>query len=122
MTHKESQLQRNCVKWCRYAYPKNILFAIPNGGRRGKIEAGIMKAEGVLAGVADLFLMTARNGYNGLFIEMKVGYGKQTPIQKEFEKAAIDAGYRYAVCRSMDEFMETVNDYLNINELKIKQL
>ena len=31
-----------------------MLFAVPNGGGRSRIEAGIMKAEGVTAGVSDL--------------------------------------------------------------------
>lgn len=46
--HEESHLQRQCVAWFRLQYPKlaRLLFAVPNGGGRSKVEAGIMKAEG----------------------------------------------------------------------------
>jgi len=100
------------VKWFRYAYPEHTIFAIPNGGRRGKIEAGIMKAEGVLSGVADLFLMYANYEHNGLFVEVKAENGKQSEAQKDFEKRATKEGYRYVTCRSIDEFVTCVNEYL----------
>jgi hypothetical protein len=61
--HEESRLQRACVQWFRLQYPAHTLFAIPNGGKRNAREAGILKAEGVLPGVADLFLMYPNKGY-----------------------------------------------------------
>ena len=63
MKHEESHIQRNCVKWFRLAYPKlaRLLFAVPNGGKRGIREAAIMKAEGVVAGVADLLLLIPKD-------------------------------------------------------------
>src|ERR1035437_6995466 len=85
--HEESALQKTCVKWFRYAYPqfKGCLFAIPNGGKRGVIEASIMKSEGVLAGVSDLQLMIPRKEFHAFFIEMKTAKGKQSDNQKIFE-------------------------------------
>ena len=54
MKFEESHIQRACVRWFALQYPelKGILFAVPNGGGRSKIEAGILKAEGVTAGVS----------------------------------------------------------------------
>jgi hypothetical protein len=90
------------------------IFAIPNGGARGKIEAAIMKGEGVLAGVADLFVMHPNeHGMHGLFIEMKSATGRLSPMQKEFQKQARAQGYSYGECRSLDEFMMCVDSYLN---------
>lgn len=57
------------------------IFAIPNGGKRGKAAAGKLKAEGVRPGVLDLFLPLARGGYFGLFIEMKALDGRLSPEQ-----------------------------------------
>lgn len=117
MKHEESKIQQQCVNWFRYQYPQHVMFAIPNGGRRGKVEAAIMKGEGVLAGVADLFIMSPKYEkrippIHGLFIEMKTEKGKQTHTQTAFECSAIMRGYQYAICRSLDEFMKVVNEYM----------
>jgi hypothetical protein len=108
----ESKLQRHCVRWFKFQYPKETLYAIPNGGKRSPIEAKIMSGEGVMSGVLDLFLMKARNDYNGLYIEMKYGKNKLTQNQKEFIKKAEAQGYKTAVCYTFDEFMSVVNEYL----------
>ena len=57
--HIESQIQQSCVKWFRLQFPEIglLLFAVPNGGARNKREAGILKGEGVTAGVADMILI-----------------------------------------------------------------
>ncbi|MDR1504451.1 MAG: VRR-NUC domain-containing protein [Prevotella sp.] len=110
--HKESKLQRSCVLWFRLQYPEYTLFAIPNGGYRNAAEAGILKAEGTLAGVADLFLMYPNKGYAGLFIEMKYGAGKQSPAQIAFQEKAQDKGYKYVVSDSLERFILEINSYI----------
>lgn len=114
MRHQESELQRSCVKWFRYSYPqfKKLLFAVPNGGFRNVREASIMKAEGVVAGVSDLILLLPRKDHHALCIEMKTEKGRQSDNQKEFEDAVVEQGYKYIVCRSFDEFMEEIDNYI----------
>lgn len=116
MRSQESILQSECVKWFRYAYApyKKRLFAIPNGGSRNKLEAINLQKEGVLAGVGDLFLMAANHGYNGLFIEMKFGRNTQSINQMDFEKECIDAGYKYVLCYTFDEFRNAIIEYLTV--------
>jgi hypothetical protein len=111
----ESQIQEACVKWFRYQYPelKRCLFAIPNGGARTPKGGATLKKEGVLAGVADLFLSKPNQTYHGFYIEMKTPKGTQQPSQKEFEKEAIKQGYKYLVIRSFDDFEKEVKAYLN---------
>lgn len=108
MAHEESILQRQCVKWFRIQYPKltKMLFAIPNGGKRKKIEAAIMKGEGVVAGVADMFLMV----HPGVFIEFKTKDGKQSPDQKDFQVFCQSVGYRYYIIRDFDTFMKLIKE------------
>ena len=113
-SHAESNLQKGCVKWFRYQYPKlkDLLFAVPNGGARSAITGAILKAEGVLAGVADLLLLVPNKKYHGLCIEMKTAKGKQSPAQKQWEKAVTLQGYKYIVCHSGQEFVNEITAYL----------
>lgn len=112
-THRESEIQRACVTWFKYQHPTKLLFAIPNGGARNKVEASIMAGEGVTAGVADLQLLFGNGQYFSLFIEMKAGKNGQTDKQKEFQAYCDRNKFKYVVCRSVDEFIHEVNQYLS---------
>ena len=113
--HLESEIQRTCVAWFRLLHPciANLLFAVPNGGKRSKVEASIMKAEGTTAGVADLLLLVPNQQHHALCIEMKTENGRQSSNQKMWQKAVTEQGYQYSVCHSFEEFQETVNGYLS---------
>lgn len=113
MKNIEHRLQVACVRWFRLQHKDILIFAIPNGGQRNVIVAKKLKDEGVLAGVADLFVMYANKyGYNGLFIEMKTKTGRQTESQKEFEQYCLTHNYRYEVCKSFEEFVKVCTDYI----------
>lgn len=114
---QEHQLQKSCIEWFRHFNKATrpvgrFLFAIPNGGRRDATTGAMLKAEGVRAGVADLFLMIPSQGYSGLWIEMKTKSGRQSPEQKEFQRDAEDYFYAYRLCRSLDDFQKIINKYL----------
>ena len=116
---EEHKLQCACVKWFNLQYPeyRGLLFAVPNGGVRSKATAGKLKAEGVVAGVADLILLvpqcaTPFNLYHGLCIELKTKTGRQSPEQKAWQKKVEDKGYKYIIVRSFDEFKDEVERYL----------
>lgn len=111
----EHTLQQACVNWFRYSYPelKLNLFAIPNGQARDRRIGRVLKDEGVMAGVSDLFLSIPRGGYHGFFIEMKNGENKPTADQLAFMENAEKHGYRTAVIWNLDEFMLSIKNYLN---------
>lgn len=115
MRHNESRLQQAAKRWFDIMHPDlaPLLFAVPNGGRRGKIEAAIMKAEGVVAGVADMILLTPCGGFSALCLEFKTGIGRQTDRQKAWQQAAEQHGNKYVVVRSFEEFTEAVEGYLS---------
>ncbi|MCM1555770.1 MAG: VRR-NUC domain-containing protein [Bacteroides sp.] len=117
----EARLQQTCVRWFRFQFPHVLLFHIPNGGRRNAREAAFLKAEGVVAGVPDLFLAAGRSGKKGLFIEMKVGRNTETENQKRVRSQLEEAGYLCEVARSFDEFRDLVFGYMHgareMNEL-----
>lgn len=114
MRHIESQIQQSCFKWFRLQFPDlaMLMFAVPNGGSRRRIEAMIMKAEGVTAGVADVLFLYPNKDYHGLCIEFKTNTGRQQPSQKKFQHAVELQGYKYAIVRSVDDFIELVKTYV----------
>lgn len=89
----------------------NLLFAIPNGGQRKPGVAGKLRAEGVKAGVSDLFLPVARRGFHGLFLEMKSEKGKPTELQMEFQLAVEDQGYCASVAFSASDAITIIEWY-----------
>ncbi len=113
-TDHEHRLQVACVNWFRLQYPnmRHNLFSVPNGGKRNEVVAAKMKAEGQLAGVADLILLKSNSHYGALLIEMKTRTGRQAETQKEWQQKIEADGYKYVICRSIDDFMNEVNTYL----------
>lgn len=77
------------------------IFAIPNGGDRDIRVASRLKAEGVRPGVPDLMLLTARRGYHGLVIELKVGKNRPTREQMEWLFWLEGQGFCTRVVRDM---------------------
>ena len=112
--HIESQLQQACKRWFDYQYPHlhDLYFAVPNGGTRGKREAAIMKQEGVVAGVAGTLLLLPRHGYGCLCIEFKTSIGKQSDRQKAWQISTQNAGNKYVIVRTIEEFIDVVNEYI----------
>lgn len=104
------------VRWAQMqqaAVPAlRLLFAIPNGGKRNKVTAARLAAEGVQAGVPDLCLPVARGGYHGLWIEMKIPGNGLTPAQGAWHAALQAEGYRVATCYGWDAARAVVEDYL----------
>ncbi len=112
--HTESKMQIACKRWFDYQYPhfSKLLFAVPNGGQRGKFEAAIMKAEGTTAGVSDMILLVAKKGYSSLCIEFKTKTGRQSDSQKEWQEIAEKHGNKYVIIRSFEQFVRVVTAYL----------
>ena len=112
----EHQLQCAVVQWAsitsKQAPELELLMAIPNGGARHITVARKLKAEGVRAGVPDLFLPVMRYGFGGLWIEMKSGTGRLTPEQKQWIKRLRAQGYCAIVCNSFELAVKTIQDYL----------
>ncbi len=118
MKKQESAEQEAFITWCEYnegKYPElGLIFHIPNGGSRNKLEAANLKRQGVKAGVPDLCLPAARGKYHGLYIEMKVDRNKPTENQERWIKRLTQQNYAVAVCYGADAAIETVKEYLNL--------
>lgn len=130
----ESKIQQACVSWFRmqpkYRALRRLLFAVPNGAflQGNKVERAKrwkwLEKEGAVSGVADMILLVPSGDYAGLCIEMKTPTGRQTDSQKAFGTDVERVGFAYVVCRSLDQFMELVTEYLEsgvIRETHAKQ-
>ena len=121
MKQYEADQQRKLFQWAtfiRTKYPEiDLMFHIPNGGSRNKLEAANLKKQGVKAGVPDLFLPVSRGGYHGLFIELKYGKNKPTKKQTEWLKSLNEQGYAVAVCYGCNEASEKILKYLKLGEI-----
>jgi len=127
MSYEESYIQQEIVARFRFRWPQyeRLLFHPANEGKRTTkvvynrygsrvvcTGGAKLKAEGLVAGVADLILLIPRHGYGCLCIEVKTPTGRQNPEQKEWQKAVTEAGNLYVVCRSPDQAMDLIEDYL----------
>ena len=103
--------------WSMYArwksLPASLLMAIPNGGARNAITGAMLKAEGVRAGVPDLFLAVPTKSGHGLWIEMKRQKGGVVSDEQKAAMAALeDQGYVCTVCKGWKEARRAISDYL----------
>lgn len=102
-----------------------FMFAIPNGESRGETPeqarrvGGRLKAEGVKAGVSDIFLPVPIElgqqhsdcWHHGLFIEMKQPPNKATAEQIGFLGMMAENGYKIAICYSFAEAKAAILAY-----------
>ena len=97
----------------RLIFPElELLFAIPNGGKRHPATGRRLKAEGVKAGIPDLFLPVARGPYHGMFIEVKTVRGTTTKAQKWWLAELQGEGYLTIVAKGAQAAIEAIEDYL----------
>jgi hypothetical protein len=114
----ESQEQQMLFQWAAWQsgkYPElALMYHTPNGGHRSKAEAGRFKAEGVKAGVPDIFLPVARGRWHGLYIELKRQRGgKVSDHQKEWLEALEAQDYLVGVCKGWEAASKAILKYLN---------
>jgi hypothetical protein len=113
----ESEEQQALFRWAAYEQLRTpelkALYHIPNGGKRSATEAKRFKAEGVKAGVPDICLPVARQGYNGLYIELKrtIG-GKTSAYQREWIELLTREGYKAVVCCGWQEAEREIISYV----------
>ena len=106
MNESEHVIQCKAVQWIKQ-YTPYVVYAVPNGGKRGKLEAMRLRAEGVLAGIPDLHIPAL-----ALYIEMKTAVGKVSPVQKDVHEQLRRDGQAVHVCRSLEDVQDIVSVYM----------
>lgn len=110
-------VEQACLfRWANFysgKYPElDLMYHIPNGGKRDKGTAKRLKAEGVKSGVPDICLPVARSNYHGLYIELKVNKNKPTETQERWLTNLSKQDYHTAVCYGWEEASKTILKYL----------
>lgn len=121
--NEEAKLQASCFLylWNEHPETRGLYFATFNESsvrylskKEQEIQGAQRNARGLVAGVADSLLWLPRGRFHGAAIEFKTEIGRQSPHQAWWQGRVEDAGYFYAVIRSLDEFKETMEWYLSL--------
>lgn len=117
---REDVEQQHLIEWAAWQanlHPElDLLYHVPNEGKRTKAAGGKQKAMGLRRGVPDLCLPVARNGAHGLYIEMKVNRNKPTKDQLWWHEQLMKQGYQVAVCYSCEAAAKEIMLYLTGSE------
>lgn len=124
---KEDAIQRAIVEYLKLLqkhYPLRF-FAVPNGGKRSRIEAAIMKGLGTVAGAPDLVVLlgpirstTVRGPANGpkvFMIEVKSEKGRVSKEQNELWNWCVENKFRFSVVRSLDDVVDLLTPHIAMN-------
>lgn len=112
MNYHESNEQKTFIEWCRWnKYPYDRIYAVENERKANPQQGARRKAMGIKAGVPDLFLPIARQGYHALYIEMKSSKGRLTELQRKFIEEVTAEGYKAVCCYSADEAIKAITEY-----------
>ena len=106
----EDSIQVSCVSWFRIAYPElaRLLHHSANEGKRTtRIVHTHAGTRVVCSGGARLKAMGMQPGFPDLFLT-----GRLEPSQREMLALLSEQGYATAVCRSLDDFQDVVDSYL----------
>ncbi len=105
---KETDFQKSSAAIVAY-HGLSFAYHVPNESRRpgkaGDIERMMLKAQGVLSGVADWCVPYKTSyGHPGSYIELKAHKGSLSQDQIKFLNAAFNQGYFCAVVWNLDSF------------------
>lgn len=98
----------------KHTYPElELLFHIPNEGKRTAQTGARLRAAGLSSGVPDICLPVARCGYNALYIELKRQKGGTLSAnQKQWLGKLLKAGNLAVRCNGFDEAKAVIVQYL----------
>lgn len=111
MRHEETMMQKIVVRHFRKNYP-SVIFSCAPAVASSKRQGNFNKQMGYLKGWPDLFFAIPAKGYPGLFVELKTPTGSLNEYQKHVLEQLTSAGYKTLVCRSTEEAIMQIENYL----------
>lgn len=106
----EFTIQKTFVEWARKQEDILLCFAVPNGFKASPRSAIMMKKEGMLPGVPDVFCLLKNKKW--AIIEFKTERGIVGPHQNFVISKLIEGGQNVKVCRSTREAVLFVQELL----------
>lgn len=101
------------AKMSEWRYPELfLLHANAIDGKRHIHTAINLKRKGAKAGVPDIHLPVARQGYHSLWIELKYGKNKPSDEQEVWLNALNEQGNLAVVCYGFEEARDAILEYL----------
>ena len=114
MRHPEAISQKQLVAWFRLQYPQyeDLLAVFANGENVGPRRMAELKRLGLVPGQPDLLLSIARQGRNGLYIEMKAPKGRLRENQIRIHEKLRDQNFKVVVPHGFIEARDEIDNYL----------
>ena len=112
----EQEIHLAMTDLLRLKYKDLLWWHTPNGAsfgrdrKRAAIQGRLLKRQGMLCGVPDLFFPGL--GTRGVFVEIKNAKGKLSEAQVEIMTKLTDLGYDCYMVRSCDELVKCLDNYL----------
>lgn len=120
---REDQEQAALIRWAQMQsgkYPDlELLYHVPNEGKRSVIGGVKMQHQGLKKGVPDLCLPVPVGAYHGMYIELKRQSGSvPSPEQVWWLDALSRNGYCVCWARGWEEARQAIMDYLKIGAIE----
>lgn len=116
----ENQIQSAFFDACRadLTLAHCWIHAIPNGTKKTIAGAVRFKKEGLISGVADVFVPVARGGYFGYYIEFKKPGGKLSKNQELFHEFVSTNNYKFRIFYNSIDAYKSVKAYMKLDYTK----
>jgi len=108
---KEDKLQSNVMRYIAFTYPYAVFSHISNEGKRSPFERYKMKYLGAKPGIPDIMIFNPNKKYNGLAIELKVGYNKPTESQKKWIDDLNKLNWKATWSNDFDQIINLIDSY-----------
>jgi len=110
---KEDKLQNKVMYYLKLNYPDALFTHVSNEGKRSPFERYKLKYLGAKAGIPDVMIFTPNKYYNGLAIELKVGYNKPSENQKNWIAQLNENNWKALWMNNFDEIITIIDQYFN---------
>lgn len=108
-TGKEKDFQITVANYLRSI--NAVFHHSPNEGIMKAHYGAMRKKQGVSSGIPDLLIFDKIGDFNGLAIELKVGYNKPTIEQLEWGEKLKANGWLWRWSNSLDEVIDIIDKY-----------